>query len=200
LAQCELKFRTEENRFNDDDKKTGYASSLLWGVAWNWVETFLNQEGGINLTWEELKTNMKHAFGQVDAEEIVFEKFQKIQQGKRTAATYWAEFQRIKAHLPYVDNVCIARFQDGLHPEVKRHLVMSETPTTVLVDYTTAAIKTDSRLCNLGVINRQPTTNPEAHFHVRTKEPPATPPGDPMGLDATRLFKFARGTPNQFPR
>ena len=42
------------------------------------METFLNQEGGINLTWEELKTNMKHAFGQVDAEEIAFEKFQKI--------------------------------------------------------------------------------------------------------------------------
>jgi len=99
LAQCELKFRTEGNRFDDDQKKMGYASSLLRGVAWNWVETFLNQEGGINLTWEELKTNMRHAFGQVDAEEIVFEKFHKIQQGHRMAATYWAEFQRIKADL-----------------------------------------------------------------------------------------------------
>jgi len=110
LAQCELKFRTEGNRFDDDEKKTGYASSLLRGVAWNWVETFLNQEGGINLTWEELKTNMKHAFGQVDAEKIAFDKFQKIQQGNRTVATYWAEFQRIKADLPYAENVCIARF------------------------------------------------------------------------------------------
>ena len=73
---------------------------------------------------------------------------------------------------------------------------MSETPTTVLVDYATAAIKTDSRLCNLGVINRRPTTNPEAHFHVNTKESLSTPPGDPMDLDATRRFKFARGTPN----
>jgi len=199
LAQCELKFRTEGNQFDNDEKKTGYASSLLRGVAWNWVETFLNQEGGINLTWEELKINLRHAFGQVDTEEIAFEKFQKIQQGHRTAATYWAEFQRIKADLPYVDNVCIARFRDRLYPEVKRHLVMSETPTTVLVDYATAAIKTDSHLCNLGVITRQPTTNPEARFHVHTKEPPSTPPGDPMDLDATRRFKFA-GTPNRFPQ
>jgi len=90
LVQCELKFRTEGNRFDDDEKKMGYTSSLLWGVAWNWVETFLNQEGGINLTWEELKTNMRHVFGQVDAEEIAFEKFQKIQQGHRSVATYWA--------------------------------------------------------------------------------------------------------------
>jgi len=108
LAQCDLKFRTEGNRFDDDEKITGYASSLLRGVAWNWVDTFLNQEGGIKLIWEELKTNMKNVFGQVDAEEIAFEKFQKIQQGNRTAATYWAEFQRIKPDLPYVDNVCIA--------------------------------------------------------------------------------------------
>jgi len=199
LAQCELKFRTEGNRFDDNEKKTGYASSLLRGVAWNWVETFLNQQGGINLTWEELKTNMRSAFGQVDAEEIAFEKFQKIQQRNRTGATYWAEFQRIKADLPYADNVCIARFRDGLHPEVKRHLVMSEVPATVLVDYATAAIKTDSRLCNLGVISRRPVASPEARFHVHTKEP-VSAPGDPMDLDATQRFKFAPRTPTRFPR
>jgi len=164
------------------------------------VETFLNQDGGINLTWEELKTSMKHAFGQVDAEEIAFEKFQKIQQGNRTAATYWAEFQRIKADLPYVDNLCIARFRDRLHPEVKRHLVMSETPATVLVEYATAAIKTDRCLCNLGVISRRPMASPEARFHVHTREIPSAPPGDPMDLDGTRRFKFAQRTPNRFPR
>jgi len=199
LAQCELKFRTEGNRFDDDEKETGYASSLLRGMAWNWVETFLNQEGGFNLTWEELKTKMKHAFGQVDAEEIAFEKFQKIQQGNQTAATYWAEFQRIKADLPYA-NVCITRFRDGLHTEVKRLLVMSETPATILVDYATAAIKTDSRLCNLGVISRHPTASPEARFHAHTREPPAAPLGEPMDLDATPRFKFAQRTPNRFPR
>jgi len=164
------------------------------------VETFLNQEGGINLTWEELKTNMRHAFGQVDTEEIAFEEFQKIQQGNRTAATYWVKFQRIKADLPYVDNVCVARFRDGLHLEVKRHLVMSEVLATVLVDYATVAIKTDSRLCNLRVINQQPAASPELLFLVHTKEPPSVPPGCPMDLDATRRFKFAPRTPNWFPR
>jgi len=180
LAQCELKFRTEGNRFNNDEKKMGYASSLLRGVAWNWVETFLNQEGGINLTWEELKTNMRHTFGQIDAEEIAFEKFQKIQQGHGTVATYWVEFQRIKADLPYGDKICIARFRDGLHPKVKRHLVMSEAPATVLVDYATAAIKTNSRQCNLGVISRRPAASPEARFHLHTRETPCTP-GGPNG-------------------
>jgi len=76
---------------------------------------------------------------------------------------------------------------------------MSEVPATILVDYATAAIKTDSHLCNLGVISRQPAASSEAHFHVHTKEP-VSAPGDPMDLDATRRFKFAPRTPTRFPR
>jgi len=62
---------------------------------------------------------------------------------------------------------------------------MSEAPATVLVDYATAAIKTDSHLCNLRVISRWPAASPEAYFHVHTKEPPSVPTGDPIDLDAT---------------
>ena len=115
-------------------------------------------------------------------------------------ATYWAEFQRIKADLPYADNIYITRIRDGLHPEVKRHLVMSEAPATVLVDYATATITPDSHLCNLRVISRRPAASPEAHFHVHTRETPSVPPEDPMDLDATRRFKFTQRTPNRFPR
>ena len=76
---------------------------------------------------------------------------------------------------------------------------MSEVPATVLVDYATMAIKTDSCLCNLGVISWRPVASPEAYFHVHMKEPVSTP-GDPMDLDATRRFKFAPRMPTQFPR
>jgi len=76
---------------------------------------------------------------------------------------------------------------------------MSEVPATVLVDYATMAIKTDSRLCNLGVISRRTAASPEARFQIHTKEPVSTP-GDPMDLDATRQFKFAPRTPTRFPR
>jgi Retrotransposon gag protein/Zinc knuckle len=190
LAHCELKFQTEEIRYDTDGKKTGYAGALLRGVAWSWLEPMITQAGGLNMTWDEFKISMGHAFGEVNTEEVAYEKFQKIQQGNRTAAAYWAEFQKIKADLPYSDNICIARFRAGLHSEVRRHLVMSETPATVLVDYATAAIKADSRLCHLGVITRRSTTQPEPRFHAGPKEVLAA--GDPMDLDATRRYRFAR--------
>jgi hypothetical protein len=193
LAHCELKFRTEGNRFDDDEKKTGYAGALFKGVAWHWLEPLVTRQGGLQMTWDEFKVNMGHAFGEVDTEEMAYEKFQKIQQGNRTAAAYWAEFQKIKADLPYSDNVCIARFRSGLHPEVRRHLVMNETPATVLVDFATAAIKADSRLCHLGVIPRRNITQLD-RFPTVTKEP-VQPQGDPMDLDATRRYRFRRTGP-----
>jgi len=62
---------------------------------------------------------------------------------------------------------------------------MSEAPATVLVDYATAAIKTNSRLCNLGVLSWWPAASPEVCFDVHTREPLSGPLGDPMDLEAT---------------
>jgi len=50
---------------------------------------------------------------------------------------------------------------------------MSEVPATVLVDYTTGAIKTDSHLYNLGVISRQPAASPEARIRKKILRPDA---------------------------
>jgi len=61
---------------------------------------------------------------------------------------------------------------------------MSEVPATVLVDYATVAINTDSRPYNLRVISRRSAASPEARFHVHMKKPPSVPLGDPMDLDA----------------
>ena len=183
LAHWELKFRTEGNKFDDDEKKTGYAGALFKGVAWQWFELLVTCQGGLQMTWDEFKVNMGHAFGKVNTDEMAYEKFQKIQQGNRTAAAYWAKFQKIKADLPYSNDICIIRFCSRLHQAVRRHLVMSETPSTVLVDFVMAAIKADSHVCHLGVIPRRNTTQLQDQFHTTPRESAPSSLGDPMDLD-----------------
>jgi len=51
--------------------------------------------------WEEFKTVIHCAFGEIDAKEIAKVKFNKIEQGARSTALYWAEFQNIIADLDY---------------------------------------------------------------------------------------------------
>jgi len=116
------------------------------------------------------------------------------------ATAYWAEFQKIKADLPYSDNVYITRFRSGLHQEVCRHLVMSETSSTVLVDFATAAIKADSCLCHLSIIPRRNTTQPQDRFHTTPRESAPSSLGDPMDLDTTRRYRFARRAGPRSPR
>ena len=63
LAHCELKFRTEPNKFNTDDKNIAYTSSYCKGIAWNWVEPLITGNSDLT-TWEAFKTAMGRVFGE----------------------------------------------------------------------------------------------------------------------------------------
>jgi hypothetical protein len=190
-----LKFQIENTKFDTDARKTVFAGALLQGVTWNWVEPILSRPEGLNQTWTEFKNALEHAFREVDREEIAYEKLQKIAQGNWTAAAYWVEFQKIKADLAFPDNVCITQFRDGLHLEVKRYMVLHRTPTTNLTTFATAAIQADSRLCQLGLIARRASKEPEPRLHINTKQ--AVPDlGDPTDLDAIRRYRFAKRPQN----
>jgi hypothetical protein len=199
LAHCELKFRTEPNKFDTDEKKIAYTSSLLKGIAWNWVEPLITAENTPATTWTDFKTAMGRAFGEIDTREVAYEKFQKIQQGSRSAAAYWAEFQKIKADLPYADDVCVDRFRSGLHFEVRRHMTMNGVRTDVLLTYVTAAIEADSRLYNLGILGTRNDAQRQPRSTFTPRETTTTlPDPEPMDLDATRRYRFA-GRPGNRP-
>jgi hypothetical protein len=200
LAHCELKFRTEPNKFDTDEKRIAYTSSLLKGIAWSWVEPLVTGTDMATTTWAVFKTLMEKAFGEVDTREVAYEKFMKIQQGNKSAAAYWADFQKIKADIPYGDDVCVDRFRGGLHFEVKRHMAMNGVRTDVLLDFATAAIEADSRLYNLGLLGtrNEAQRQPRSTFTPRETTKAGLPDPEPMDLDATRRYRFA-GRPGNRP-
>jgi len=149
MVRCELKFRSEPNKFSTDEKKVNYASSRCRGIACNWIESYLAEGRDSSCTtWIAFKAAFGSAFGEAAAKEVAREKFMKIRQGKRPASHYWAEFRQIKSHLAYDDNYCIDRFLDGLNFEVRKQLVLQPTQPTVLDDFANHAIKVDRRLYN----------------------------------------------------
>jgi len=50
LAHWELKFRTEGDRFDDDEKKMGYTRALFKGVAWHSLEPLVTHQGRLQMT------------------------------------------------------------------------------------------------------------------------------------------------------
>jgi len=95
LVQCELKFNCEAYRFQNDSGKVHYANSRCRGAAWKWIQPSITQGKSSFETWEEFKTAIHRAFGEIDAKEIARVKYNKIEQGAQSMALYWAEFQNI---------------------------------------------------------------------------------------------------------
>ena len=123
-----------------------------------------------------------------------------MQQGNRSAAAYWVEFQKVKMDLPYDDDICIDRFRQGLDPQVRSHMELVAPETTDLTRYANMAIKADGKMENLGKFpNLRTTTNTPRTGWTSTKPRGTTATGTepgPMDLDATRRNKFTRsGTP-----
>jgi hypothetical protein len=187
LTQCELKFNCEPNKFDLDAKKVNYMSSRCRGNAWAWIEPSITNGQSSYKTWEEFKTAITRAFGEADSKEVARRKFKSIRQGNRSAAAYWAEFQRIMADLHYNDPLYIDQFNDGLHIDVQRQLALLDTRPETMIDFANKAIALDNRLFNFRTLR---TGNESQYYrdhqtgHSRNLEPMLSDP-TPMELDAT---------------
>jgi hypothetical protein len=118
ITQCKLKFNCEPNKFDSNVKRVNYTSLRCRGNAWLWIEPSIAQGQSMYKMWEEFKTAITRAFGEADSKEVVRRRFKAIRQGNRSAAAYWAEFQRSMADLDYNDSMYIDQFNDGLYIDI----------------------------------------------------------------------------------
>jgi hypothetical protein len=189
ITQCELKFKCEPNKFDSDVKRVNYASSRCRGNAWSWIEPSIAQGQSTYKTWEEFKTAITQAFGEADSKEVARRKFKAIRQGNRSAAAYWAEFQRIMVDLDYNDSMYIDQFNDGLHIDVQRRLALLETRPTTMLDFANRAIALDNRLFNFRTLRTRHEPQYYQNLHPRAPQQESAPSDpEPMELDAIRRF------------
>jgi hypothetical protein len=192
LIQCELKFNCEPSKFDKDSKKVNYASARCRGNAWAWIEPSMKEEGISKYeTWKDFKTAISRAFGEADSKEVARRKFKTIKQGNRSAAAYWADFERLMADLDYNDAMYIDQFHDGLNMEVQRQLALLDERPRNITDYVNKSIALDNRLFNFRTLRTRNDNQYYREFrdthvsHPRTHESPMSDP-TPMELDATR--------------
>lgn len=185
LTQCELKFNCEPNKFDSDIKRVNYASSRCRGNAWSWIEPSIEEGRSTYTTWAAFKTAISRAFGEADSKEVARRKFKNVRQGNRSAAAYWAEFQRIIADLRYNDEIYIDQFSDGLHIDVQRQLAILDTRPTKVIDFANQAIALDNRLFNFRTLRNRYEPQYQ-NFHQKNNHQGSTfSEPEPMELDAT---------------
>jgi len=194
LVQCELKFNCEAHRFQNDSGKVHYTNSRCRGAVWKWTQPSIMEGRSSFTTWEEFKTAIHRAFGEIDAKEVAKVKFNKIEQGARSTALYWTEFLNIVADLDYNDSAYINRFDAGLPERTQTQLAMLPTKPTTIIEYANKAIEIDNKLYNIRARHTkgQPQAGP-AHIlpHSEKAKGQTLPDPEPRDLDATRRYRFA---------
>jgi hypothetical protein len=188
ITQCELRFNCKPNTFTWDTKKVHYASSQCWGNAWAWIEPCITDGKSKYEGWEDFKTAITRAFGEVDSKEVARRKFKTIWEGNCSATAYWVEFKRIMGDLDYNDPLYIDQFNDGLHLDVQRQLTLLDTRPTTMTDFANKAIDLDNRVFNFHTLwprNEPQYYREHQYVHPRNLEL-TTSDLIPMEIDATR--------------
>jgi hypothetical protein len=121
-------------------------------------------------------------------------KYRAITQGKRSAAAYWADFQKIIADLNYSDPAYIDQFKQGLNFEVRKQLALITDLPDTITDFASQVIALDNRLYNFRSANDFRSYQPrQQNYQEHTPPAPAVPRDpDAMDLDATRRNKYNR--------
>jgi len=134
------------SRFPDENSKILYASSLMRGPAFVWLQPFVEKSSVYPSLqdFEKFSDAILNQFGDKDAEADTERNIYLLKQ-KSSVSSYVADFKSLSARLKCNDAADRAQFYRGLKDNIKDELCKSDRPSSLksLIDL---CIKLDNRL------------------------------------------------------
>lgn len=149
LAQLEIIFTLNLNRFHDDRTKVLYTVSLLRDGAFNWAEPMLrsDREGAYVSelrNYNQFVLELERMFGDIDAQATAERKLDKLRQTS-SARHYVSEFRQASSHLSWGEEALTYKFYSGLKDTVKDRIAEQGRPTD-LNQLMKLAVQIDDRI------------------------------------------------------
>lgn len=128
VNKCDRIFTFDTRRYGTDAAKIAFASNLLEGEAYQWVECYEDLPPSTRpaffATWDLFKAELKRKFTTVDIREASRLGLSQLKQGKRDVASYALDFDRLVARLPeYGDVVRRDLFFGGLKEDIRKEML-----------------------------------------------------------------------------
>jgi len=153
LTQCHLYFFLNEDKFEEDEKKTTFMVSYMRGTAYAQFEerlgAYLADPSGAPLETRRLfaqlatfEAELRLVFGSVDKKRLAERELHALKQ-RTSAKDYAANFQRLTAGLGWNDDALASQFHAGLKTEVRIAILRKETQPANLNELICMAIKED---------------------------------------------------------
>lgn len=186
MAQIELVFSIQAQRYASDEVKISTIGTLLSGQALKWMTPMLeNREKfkDVLCDYSRFKSCFRDAFAPVEQVMVSANRLRRLNQGRRKVSEYAAEFRLVASDLSFNDSALLDQFHHGLSKDVKNLMVNYEYPKS-LDEAITLAIRCDHRLIenhlnvsassgivpmDLDHVRRGPLTKEERDNRIRNK-------------------------------
>ena len=195
-----LIFQTDPDRYATDAARISFAASYLDASTKEWFKPKVDLVTWTTLTfptWASFTQALKAAFHDPDAYQTAEQKIQKLRQGNRDCAKYYAEFITHATILEWDERTKISFFKKGLNEELQKLLLTNVNSPNVFTEYVSIAIKLDN---NLRAHKQQRYTTSRTNDGRFSQPTPSTAtsshPG-PMDLSATRRTNYQPKYPSQ---
>ena len=169
LTQMDMYMKMNGERLSAESDKIVFAATYLTGAAFDWFEPFIrdfqenaerNQGDETKEMFEDygnFKERLRTTFGDIDAVRNAERKLWRLRQVK-SVSQYASEFQQVISQLDWDDDAYLARFEEGLKPEVQEKLIWMERPDS-LNKMIEQAVKIDNKLFDFNVRRKNHSGN-----------------------------------------
>lgn len=165
LTQLDMYIQMNREKLANEADKVLFATTYLTGPAFDWFEPFVrdyqehteklrdDETKAIFASYAEFKKRLERTFGDIDKERNAERQLWRLRQ-TGSVGEYASRFQQIISHLNWDEDMNIARFEEGLKPEVQERLIWMERPDT-LSKMIEQAVKIDNKLYDFNMRRKE---------------------------------------------
>ncbi|KAF4222316.1 hypothetical protein CNMCM5878_005598 [Aspergillus fumigatiaffinis] len=134
LTQMDMYMQMNHEKLVNEPDKVLFITTYLTGPAFDWFEPFVrdyqthdmdNQDDktkAMFASYAEFKKQLKGTFSDIDKEQNAKQQLWRLKQ-MSSVNNYALKFQQIISHLDWDEDAYIARFEEGLKPDIQEKLI-----------------------------------------------------------------------------
>jgi hypothetical protein len=148
ITQLKMVFALQPSRFPNEITKVMYAASFLDGMAFEWIQPFINNigttmEDPTATNFEQFTASIRRMFGNVTLLSDAENKVMKTKQGNRSAAEYTTEFKRYAGLTNFNEPALLWAYKENINAQLQDELIIRQDIPASLIEFQDLVINLD---------------------------------------------------------
>ncbi|KAG1121330.1 hypothetical protein G6F42_012532 [Rhizopus arrhizus] len=148
ITQLKMVFILQPSRFPNEATKVMYAASFMDGMAFEWIQPYINnigtaKEDPVATNFEQFTAAIRRMFGDVTLLSDAENKVMKMKQGNRSAAEYTTDFKRYAGLTNFNEHALLWAYKENINSQLQDELIIRQDVPTTLIEFQDLVINLD---------------------------------------------------------